>query len=162
MTTRGTPRDLLGVDVPEAQAEACLERAEYGVLGLSRDGEAYTVPVSFGYDRDLTRLYFLFAFDEGSQKRAFIETTDTATFTVVDSDLPDAWTSVIFRGELGALSDTQTTAYSALGDTATFPAMHTFEDYVTGETVEQALYQFDVESVTARGSPGREDATAGE
>jgi hypothetical protein len=30
--------------------------------------------------------------------------------------------------------------------------MHTFEDYVDEETVEQSLYQFDVDTVTVRGS----------
>lgn len=146
-------RELLGIDIAEAEVRTHLGDAEFGVLGLTKEGEAYTIPLSFGFDTDVTTLYFFFGFDRGSKKREFIEATDTASFTVVESELPDAWTSVILTGDLAPLSDTEATAYAALADTAAFPSMHTFEDYVDMKMVEQSIYQFDIETITARSSP---------
>lgn len=162
MTSEDAGRELFGMDVSEAEARTYLGDAEFGVLGLTKEGEAYTVPLSFGYDTDLTTLYFLFAFEGESKKREFVETTETASFTVVESELPDAWTSVILTGTLTHLSDEESTAYAALADTATFPALYTFEDYVDMESVEQSFYQFEVETITARRSPKQLNNTASE
>lgn len=142
---------LLGSDASEAAARACLERAAVGVLGLADGGEAYTLPISFGFDPELSNLYFMFAFDDESRKRAFLDTTETASFCVVDADLPDAWESVIVAGPLEELPENETAAaYAALGETATFPALYTFEEYVDGESMEQSLYRLRIEEISAR------------
>lgn len=143
-------RGLLGTELSESEARTCLERAEFGVLSLTNDDEAYAFPVSFGYNSGPKTLYFLFAFDGESKKREFVETTRTASFTVVESELPDEWSSVIISGTLAPLSDPETEAFAALADTATFPAMHTFEDYYDMDETEQSLYQLDVETMAAR------------
>lgn len=62
---------LFGSAIPDSDVRACLEGAEFGVLGLAKAGEAYTIPVSFGYEADLSSLYFLFVFEAGSKKREY-------------------------------------------------------------------------------------------
>lgn len=78
-----------------------------------------------------------------------IEATETASFSVVETALPDEWQSVIFTGALSPCPES-TAAYTAIADTAEFPAMYTFEDYYDMDTVEQSLYQLTVESRSAR------------
>lgn len=153
MASDDTHGNLLGQGLGEDDARTHLERAEFGVLGLTKEGEAYTFPISFGFDADVSTLYFLFEFDGESKKREFVDTTETASFVVVESELPDAWASVILTGEISKLSADESTAYMALANTACFPALNTFEDYVNMETTEHTFYQFDVETITARQSP---------
>ncbi|MFC7132055.1 MULTISPECIES: pyridoxamine 5'-phosphate oxidase family protein [Salinibaculum] len=144
-------RSLLGGASGSDAPVDVLRRADFGVLGLTKESEAYTVPLSFGYDDELTTLYFLLAFDEGSKKRECMATTDVASFVVVDSELPDAWQSIHFTGTLDRVPEEKTeVAYQTLAETAAFPALYTFEEYVEESTAEQELYGFDVETVSAR------------
>lgn len=112
----GSPKaGLLGEETSEADVKSCLARAGYGILGLVKDGDAYTVPLSFGYDDDIETLYFLLAFEENSRKATFIETTDTASFVVVDANLPDSWESVMITGTLEVVpEDSQTAAFDTV------------------------------------------------
>lgn len=142
---------LLGVDVPTEEVRGCLDRAEFGVLALADGSDAYTVPLSFGHAPDLSALYFLLGFGPDSKKREFLETTDTASFVVAECELPDEWQSIIFTGSVAKVGDDkQQAAYSALADSAAFPATYTFEEYYDLAEMEQDLFTFDVESVTAR------------
>ncbi|MFB6130944.1 MAG: pyridoxamine 5'-phosphate oxidase family protein [Salinigranum sp.] len=142
---------LLGTDAQSEELAECLARADYGVLGLARGSEAYTFPVSFGYDPDLTAVYFLFVFGSDSKKRSFVEAGGTASFTVVDADLPDAWASVIVTGTLEPVPDDERErGYAALAETAEFPAPYTFEDYLEAGLPEQGLYKLTVEELTGR------------
>jgi len=142
---------LLGVDHSPTELRDYLDPAEYGVLGLTNDGEAYTIPLSFGYDAPVSTLYFLLAFEENSKKREFLRTTDVANFLVVETDLPDSWQSVVFTGSVSRVADDHSQdAYTALADTAVFPAPFTFDDGDNEAPIEQSLYEFDVETVSAR------------
>ena len=148
---RGANRSLVGRELEERRFRDCMDRAEYGVLSLADGGDAYGTPLSFGYADDLSELYFLLAFETKSTKRAYLETTDTASFVVTDSNLPDAWESVIVRGPVWRVpEDEKQAAYTALAETAVFPASATFEDYVDSVPVDQGLYRLEAESVTGR------------
>jgi nitroimidazol reductase NimA-like FMN-containing flavoprotein (pyridoxamine 5'-phosphate oxidase superfamily) len=148
---------LLGVDVSDQQARETLEAAEFGVLGLADGSESYTIPLSFGYDEGLTTLYYLLGFGTDSKKREMIAATETASFVVTQVQLPDAWESIMFTGTVGPVPEGKTVdAYGALAETAAFPATHTFDEYFDPEDVEQSLYKFDVDTVTARRSDSGE------
>ena len=149
---------LLGTDVPVEDVRSCLDRAEFGVLGLAEGSDAYTVPLSFGHAPDLSALYFLLGFAPDSRKRELLDATETASFVVAEAALPDEWQSIMFTGSVAPVGDDeQQAAYSALADSAAFPATHTFEDYYELAEMEQDLFKFDVDSVTARrgGAPDR-------
>lgn len=142
---------LLGAESSLDEVGELLERAEFGVLGLASDGQAYTVPLSFGYDEELTALYFMCAFEPDSKKRAYMEATETATFVVADSALPDSWASIFFEGTLARVpEDESEDAYAALAAHAAFPASYTFAEYIESYDIEQALYEFEVDRVTTR------------
>lgn len=60
---------LYGTAMSEAEIEEFLIEQGYGHVSLAADGEAYTVPMSFGYDgNNRIFLYFIQFTDEDSHK----------------------------------------------------------------------------------------------
>ncbi|WP_232701634.1 pyridoxamine 5'-phosphate oxidase family protein [Halobacterium wangiae] len=92
-------RTLRGVPMTEHEREAFLRERGQGVLSLARDGDAYGVPVSFGYD-DGTLYFVLLQFGEDSEKLDFAEATGTATFSTFEFEDEHHWQSLVARGPL--------------------------------------------------------------
>lgn len=80
-----------------------LERRGTGVLAIGKAGSVYAIPVSFAYHGDRPALYFRFGYGPDSQKRAFVEGADEATFVVYDRT-DGGWKSVIAEGQLEPVS----------------------------------------------------------
>ncbi len=115
---------LVANETSEAEAEEILREHGTGVLSLAREGEAYAVPVSFGYDGE--RCFFVFVgYHEPSTKATFAETTDRATLTVYDDTERDDWHSVLVRGELTQLESEAewNLAREAIDDNAWYPSL---------------------------------------
>lgn len=68
----------------ESDLEKRLRTGEHGVLGLADGDDAYAVPLSYHYDGDRFLLR-ISERDDGSEKRRFLEATDTATFVHYES-----------------------------------------------------------------------------
>ena len=96
-TTRGT-MDALDI-------ASFLETQDTGVLSLANDDDAYAIPVSYAYDDDEDVIYLRLGFAPGSQKRRFLDATNHVAF-VVYADTDDGWKSVVARGQLETLSET--------------------------------------------------------
>lgn len=73
--------------VAQSKIDTLLREHGTGVLALANGREAYSIPESFGYDGET--LHFQFVFDVDSKKMAFLETTETASFTIYTSDSTD-------------------------------------------------------------------------
>jgi hypothetical protein len=115
---------LVGNRMDEAEADELLHAAGVGVLSLARDGEAYGVPVSFGYDGD-DRLYFVFVghSDEG-RKTEYAERADVVSFLAYDVVADDDWRSVIVEGSLDRITiDDWEAAREALGENGWRPQL---------------------------------------
>jgi nitroimidazol reductase NimA-like FMN-containing flavoprotein (pyridoxamine 5'-phosphate oxidase superfamily) len=82
-----------------------LDTQETGVLSLAASDESYAIPVSFAYEPENSRVYFRLGYAPGSQKQSYVEATDHATFVVYDQTA-DGWKSVVARGQLETLSET--------------------------------------------------------
>ncbi|QDX39461.1 pyridoxamine 5'-phosphate oxidase family protein [Salarchaeum sp. JOR-1] len=92
-----------------------------GVLALTNGPDAYSFPESFGYDGEA--LYFQFVYDEDSKKMAFLETTDTASFTVYTTDPPE---SVIVTGPIEKVPEAdRTVAAAVIAENAEIPTLNT-------------------------------------
>ncbi len=101
-----------------------LEERGAGVLSLTRETDTYAVPESFGYDGD--HLYFQFIYDEDSRKMAFMETTDTVTFTAFTETPPQ---SVIVRGTLERIpADDELLATEAIAENSELPTLNVLPD----------------------------------
>ncbi|WP_338740848.1 pyridoxamine 5'-phosphate oxidase family protein [Haloplanus salilacus] len=128
-----------------AEIDAALHESGVGVLSLTDGAETYAIPESFGYDGE--NLYFQFAYEEGSQKMAFAETTDLATLTVF-SERP-AW-SVVVRGDIAPLSEVDAPeAADAIASNAAVPQFN-----VSPDSPAQDL-QFDPYRLTPTERSGR-------
>jgi hypothetical protein len=99
MTTTAT--DMDAVEISEF-----LGTQGTGVLSLADGDDSYAVPVSFAFDDEDERgpyVYLRLGFAPGSEKRAFIDSSDRVSFVVYD-DTEDGWKSVVARGRLETVS----------------------------------------------------------
>lgn len=87
------------------EIDAFLETQDTGVLAMAEDDVSYGVPVSYAYDETGPSVYFRLGYGERSEKRRFVETTESASFVVYD-DTDDGWKSVIAHGSIEECSET--------------------------------------------------------
>jgi nitroimidazol reductase NimA-like FMN-containing flavoprotein (pyridoxamine 5'-phosphate oxidase superfamily) len=115
-------------EMSDREVEELLERRGYGTLSLASDGQAYAVPMSFGYADD--RLYFVFRRpDERSRKLTYIEETDRASFLVMDVASKHDWASVLVEGPVHEVPEDDWDAlFEAVEGNAWFPSLFSETD----------------------------------
>ncbi len=135
-----------GVEMDDTQVDRTLEELGHGTLSLSRDGEAYGVPVSFGYDGERVFLYLL-KFGEDSKKLAFGDATETASLTAYEMESKFDWRSVIVSGSLHDVPDDDVEHMeSVMEDNAWFPTIFPPTEPITGSK----RIMLEVEEATGR------------
>lgn len=137
--------ETIGMD--ERELEEHLHGTRAGVLALADEGDAYAVPITFRYEggRFLLRMT-----DDGhSEKLAYVEATDSATFVAFGQDGNDSW-SVLARGPLVEVEEAEREAL--LADLDTFGPMRLFDEEVT--EVEVRVFELEAESLTGRRTAG--------
>lgn len=82
-----------------------LEARQTGVLAMGRDDVGYGIPISYTYDEEGPYIYFRLAYAGKSEKREFIEATDSVAFVVYD-DTEAGWKSVVAEGPIEERSQT--------------------------------------------------------
>ena len=116
----------------ERNVEELLESQGHGTLSLVRDGDAYGVPVSFGFDGERLFLY-LIQFGDSGKKFDFIETTETACLTTYTAESKFKWKSAIVTGTLRTLDDDEIDYMeSVMDENAWFPGIFPPTEAVTG------------------------------
>lgn len=112
-----------GMEMDAAEAESLLHEEGYGILSLAADGEAYGVPLSFGYDGEA--VYFIYIRgSENSKKTRFARATDRASFLVYRVTGKHDWESVVVTGALEEVTDDEwPTLVDAIDDNAWFPSL---------------------------------------
>ncbi|SFR61329.1 hypothetical protein SAMN04487947_2822 [Halogeometricum rufum] len=91
-----------GVPMDQRDIDALLKGRGHGVVSLCRDGEPYSLPISFGYDGDA--VYFGFLEDTPNPtKMEFIRDGATARLLVTDIRDRFEWQSVAVTGTVRAL-----------------------------------------------------------
>lgn len=150
--TNTNDRKLRGVPMDRTEADEFLRDQGVGVLSLADDGEAYGVPISFGYDGE--RLYFfLVRFGEDSEKLDFAGTTTAASFAAYDFEDEHRWRSVVVRGPIEPVPEGDVEAADdALSDNARFASLFPFGEPMT----ERPRYQLTVEEVTGQKGQGHD------
>jgi nitroimidazol reductase NimA-like FMN-containing flavoprotein (pyridoxamine 5'-phosphate oxidase superfamily) len=116
---------LQGNEMDDETARAFLRDQGFGVLSLASGGDAYGIPISYGYDEATERLYFVFLRPgETSKKERFGEATETASFLVLDVPSREAWRTAVATGTLRIVDDDEWPAVrAALDDNAWFPTL---------------------------------------
>jgi hypothetical protein len=134
------------VGMNETEIDELLRTTGHGVLALADADEAYAVPLNYHYDgeRFLLRMS---EHDAESQKRRFIETTDTATFVCYAGGAEESW-SIHVRGPVRRWD--QEVDEATLNEW--FPPFRLFDESI--EDVEFALYELEMETVVGRKTAG--------
>ncbi|WP_049984924.1 pyridoxamine 5'-phosphate oxidase family protein [Halobellus rufus] len=134
--------------------EAVRERLETtgtGVLGLSKDNDSYAIPLAHYYDGE--RLYFRLGVTDGSTKQAFLESTETATYVLYDTEpTPDAreidsW-SVLVTGTLTAIPESEHERFDTAEINRRFSPIRVFGEDV--EEIEISIVELEPDSITGR------------
>ncbi|MDS0297739.1 pyridoxamine 5'-phosphate oxidase family protein [Halogeometricum sp. S1BR25-6] len=122
---------LQGDPMDHDEVDEFLREHGVGVLSLADEGEAYGVPISFGYDGE--HLYFVFLRGETSRKETFAEATTRATLTAFDVAGRHAWESVVVAGRLEAVAEDEWDAVvDAMEDNAWFPSLFSESEPMRG------------------------------
>ncbi|MEF8786584.1 MAG: pyridoxamine 5'-phosphate oxidase family protein [Haloarculaceae archaeon] len=87
----------------DEETDAVLGRHETGVLSLARNGEPYSIPISYGYDSEARRFYIRLVSTQGSEKRQFLASTPRARLVIYEPGDPVYW-SVVASGTLSEIS----------------------------------------------------------
>lgn len=142
--------ELRGAWMDDHEIDRTLQEVGHGTLALTRDDEAYGVPVSFGYDGDRLFLY-LFQFGGESKKLGYSERTKRASLTIIDVDSRVDWRSVIVTGPLREVAEDETGHVEAvIDDNAWFPTFFPPDSPVTGVQ----WTELEIEEVTGRKGEG--------
>lgn len=138
----------------DSEIEDHLEAAESGVLALSDDGDAYAIPLDHYYDGD--ELYFRLGKTEGSTKREFYETTETACYVlygIEPTDDPqelDSW-SIVITGQLVELPETEHERFDTAEINRHFSPIRVFDEAI--DDVEITLVRLEIDTITGRRTP---------
>ncbi|SHG90952.1 pyridoxamine 5'-phosphate oxidase family protein [Halobaculum gomorrense] len=122
-----------------------LREHETGVLSLARDGDAYAIPVAYGYDGGSLR--FRLGDDGDSQKIAYADATEEACFLAYDYTASDDSWSVIARGTLRRVPDGVWESTPADLDEWYAP-LRVFDEAI--EETELVGYELDIDAITGR------------
>ena len=141
-----------GMDSDEIEAR--LRSAETGVLSLSRDNDAYAVPLAHYYDG--AGLYFRIGSTAGSTKRAFREATETACYVlygVEETDEPEeleSW-SIHITGQLDQLPEDEYDRFDTAAINRHFSPIRVFDEAI--DDIEITIVKLDIDTITGRSTP---------
>lgn len=124
-----------GVPMNSADIDELLTSQGYGILSLCRDGDPYSIPISFGYDGDSV-FFALLEDSPDPTKLEYIEDGATARLLVTNIGGRFDWQSVAVTGpvrELDGGSDEWDHLMDTLDDNAWF--MRSFERSDSVESV---------------------------
>lgn len=142
--------DLHGETMTDDELDTFLEGNGVGVLSLADGDDAYGIPISYGYDADERRLFFVFL--EGgteSRKDRFAEATDNASFLVYDVESEHEWASAIVDGTLRPVDDDEWDDLSdALERNAWYPDLFSASEPMRGI----AGWEIEIENASGRRS----------
>ncbi|EMA03829.1 hypothetical protein SAMN05443574_102353 [Haloarcula vallismortis] len=136
--------------MPDDVVRDRLAASERGVLALADGDDAYAFPVFHHYEDG--SLYFRLGETRGSEKSAYLDATETATYVVTETEAtPDAesWTgwSIIARGPITAVPDDDP-AYAAVEINERYAPIRVFEEAT--DEMDVTLYELSIEVLTGR------------
>lgn len=126
-----------------------LESRGVGVLAFPSEENAYSLPMSFGYDRYGGELFFQFAMGETSEKRAHLTVGRDASLTVFEWHSVDDWRSANVRGPIREVPvEEYGRAAAMFAAYARVASLEVFDQPL--QELDLEWYVLDAESVTGR------------
>lgn len=142
--------DLHGEALSDDELDSFLAAHGVGVLSLADGDDAYGVPISYGYDEESGRLFFVFLRPGAeSRKEAFAETTDNACFTLFNIESEHEWASAVIDGTLRRVDDEE---WDELSDALERNAWH--PDLFSAAEPDRGIdgWELDIENAAGRTS----------
>lgn len=108
-------------EMSASEIDELLGRTETGVISFAREGEPYSIPISYGYDTESRTFYLRLVSTPESRKRAFLSSSPAASLVVYEeADDGETYRSVVATGQLEAvepaeLSPEQIAQYGSAG-----------------------------------------------
>lgn len=130
------------VGMTQEEAADHLHETLSGALALADGGRSYAVPVAHAFDGET--LYVRLTDDGESEKIAFLEATEEATFVCYGEEGNESW-SVVIRGALTEISPEQF-------DRTPFSTMRMFDEPL--DEVRVRVFAFEEPRVTGRRTAG--------
>ena len=121
-----------------------LESQQTGVLALANDGDAYAVPISFGYERGRA-VFAYWQFGDESEKIAYSDATERACLAVYDIESQFDWRSALAFGTLHELTQKE---WSELGELMDNNAWSPDLSVVGGRRLTVVGYEMQIEEAT--------------
>ncbi|MFW6000164.1 MAG: pyridoxamine 5'-phosphate oxidase family protein [Halorubrum sp.] len=128
-----------------------LRTTESGVLALAGGNDAYAVPLAHYYDGGA--LYFRLGVTDGSAKRGYWETTETACYTLYGAEPTsdpkqfDSW-SIVITGSLTELSEAERERFDTAEINDRFSPIRVFDEAI--EDIEVTVVKLEIEETTGR------------
>ncbi|MFC4540350.1 pyridoxamine 5'-phosphate oxidase family protein [Halosolutus amylolyticus] len=117
-----TEERMRGIEMGKDEIDDFLYEQGHGILSLMGCGEAYGVPMSFGYDGD--RIFMnLITFGDESKKVDYITDTEHVSLTAYHVETRLKWKSTVVNGMLEEVTDDKY-AKEVLDDNALFPTLY--------------------------------------
>lgn len=121
------------------------------VCSLSKNDDAYAIPVAHFYDGE--NLYFRLGSTDGSTKRAFLTTTETACYVLygteptADPNELESW-SVVVTGRLSEVAETEHDRFDTAAINRRFSPIRVFDEPI--DDIEITIVELEVDTVTGR------------
>lgn len=144
-----TPSSPVGQEMSERDARSFLASKDNGVLSLGVENDGYGFPIAYSFDPAADHVVLGFVARPDSKKRAFADSTDTATFTVYDFDDVDAWRSVIVEGTVSRTDDEDD---SKRVPDIFYEREDDGDEFVNLDSFERTWYELDIDSISGRQS----------
>lgn len=155
MTNGKLERSLRGYEMSTEEIEDFLREKGVGILSLARGNEAYSLPMSFGYDGGTNLYFFMIRFGEKSEKFNFASASDRVCFVVYDVESQERWKSVVAKGRLEPLMDADVQGMERIMmENAWFPDLFPYGGTIKGH----APYQMVVDEMTGQKGKGYVDS----
>ncbi len=137
------------MEMEDDEVDDLLTRKGTGTLAFADGDEAYSLPVSFGYDREDRSLYLMLGYAPRSEKREWVRNTETACLTVYEMYEDHEARSVVVRGSLEELDRTNyKRSLESLSGNAMFTVLHWSGAFLDETDIE--MYELRPDTVTGR------------
>ena len=135
----------------DAEVDELLCTSQTGVLALSKDSEAYAIPLAHVYDGE--KLYFRLGSTEESKKMEFLETTETACYVLYDTEPTadpnelESWSTLV-TGRLNAIPESEHHRFDITAINRDFTPIRVFDEAI--EEIEITIVELEIEAIIGR------------
>lgn len=135
----------------DAELEERLHTSQTGVLSLSKEDDAYAIPLAHFFDG--SGLYFRLGRTEDDTKWRFLETTETACYVLYGTeptegpDELESW-SIVVTGRLEEVPESEYDRFDTAAINRDFTPIRVFDEAI--DDIEITIVKLEIDAMTGR------------